>query len=125
MYKRQVLLSAALAAYSLLLAFPPAFWHAAPLALVVFTGSVALFALAPMWQARLVDLAPEDRAVALALSGSVALGGQGIGAAYGGAVIAMAGLAWCGLAGALVTLAGALLAARSVAWRRGERAAVH
>ena len=60
-----------------------------------------------------VTSAPEDRAVALALSGSVALGGQGIGAAYGGAVIATVGLAWCGLAGALVTLAGAWLAARS------------
>ncbi len=108
-----LLLGAALAGYSLLLALPPALWHAAPLALCVFAGSTALFALAPIMQTRLIALAPEDRAVALALNGAVALGGQGIGAAYGGAVIATAGLAWTGLAGALLTLGGAALARRA------------
>jgi predicted MFS family arabinose efflux permease len=105
-----LLLAGALAGYSMLLAFPPAGWHAAPLALVVFAGSTSLFALAPIMQMRLVDLAPQDRAVALALNGAVALGGQGIGAAYGGAVIAAAGLAWTGLAGGVLALAGAALA---------------
>jgi DHA1 family inner membrane transport protein len=108
-----LLLGAALAGYSALLAFPPAAWHAGPLALCVFAGSTALFALAPIMQTRLIALAPEDRAVALALNGAVALGGQGLGAAYGGLVIATAGLAWTGLAGALLTLAGAILARRA------------
>lgn len=112
-----LLLAAALAAYSLLLAAPPAAWHAMPLAVVVFAGAVPLFALAPIIQARLVRLAPEDRAVALALNGAVALGGQGIGAAYGGLVISAAGLAWTGAAGALLCLVATLLAAR--AFRRG------
>lgn len=111
------LLGAALAGYSLLLAFPAAGWHAAPLAALVFAGATALFALAPIMQARLVHLAPEDRAVALALNGAVALGGQGIGAAYGGAVIAAAGLAWTGLAGAMLALAGTALAWRAFSAR--------
>jgi DHA1 family inner membrane transport protein len=105
-----LLLAAALAGYSLLLAFDPAPWHAVPLAFCVFGGSMALFALAPIMQTRLVLLAPEDRAVALALNGAVALGGQGIGAAYGGAIIAVAGLAWTGLAGSLLCVAGTWLA---------------
>jgi predicted MFS family arabinose efflux permease len=104
------LLAVALAGYPVLLAFPPAPWHAAPLALLVFLGSTALFALAPLMQARLVALAPEDRAVALALSGAMALAGQGLGAALGGAVIASAGLAWTGAAGALLALAGVVAA---------------
>jgi DHA1 family inner membrane transport protein len=108
-----LLLAAALCGYSALLAFPPALWHAAPLALVVFAGSVALFALAPIVQTRLVMLAPEDRAIALALSGAIALAGQGIGAAYGGAIIAVAGLAWTGLAGAMLAVLGALAAVRA------------
>jgi DHA1 family inner membrane transport protein len=108
-----LLLGLALLGYSLLLAFPPAGWHAVPLAALVFAGSVSLFALAPLMQTRLVVLAPEDRAVALALNGAVALGGQGLGAAYGGAVIALAGLAWTGLAGAVLALGGAWLAWRA------------
>jgi predicted MFS family arabinose efflux permease len=104
------LLAVALAGYPVLLAFPAATWHAAPLALLVFAGSAALFALAPLMQARLVALAPEDRAVALALSGAMALAGQGLGAALGGAVIASAGLAWTGAAGAVLALAGVFAA---------------
>ncbi len=107
-----LLLMAALASYSLLLAADAAAWHAAPLAVLVFAGSVALFAMAPLVQTRLVELAPADRAVALAMSGAVALAGQGLGAAYGGAVIAVAGLAFTGLAGALVAGLGIF-----VAWR--------
>jgi DHA1 family inner membrane transport protein len=105
-----MLLAAALAGYSTLLALAPAFWHALPLAAVVFLASLALFALAPILQTRLIGLAPEDRALALSLSGAVALAGQGIGAAWGGAVIAAFGLAWTGLAGAVVALAGAVVA---------------
>jgi DHA1 family inner membrane transport protein len=106
------LLAVALAGYPVLLAFPPETWHAAPLALLVFTGSTALFALAPLMQTRLIALAPEDRALALALSGAVALGAQGLGAALGGVVIATAGLAWTGAAGSLLALAGI-----AIAWR--------
>jgi DHA1 family inner membrane transport protein len=112
-----LLLAAALLGYSALLGFEPAFWHALPLAACVFAGSTALFALAPINQTRLIGLAPEDRAVALALSGAVALGGQGVGAAYGGAVIASAGLAWTGVAGAMLAAVGAVMA-----WRAFSRA---
>jgi DHA1 family inner membrane transport protein len=108
-----LLLGVALAGYSLLLLAPPALWHAAPLALLVFGGSMSLFALAPLVQARLISLAPEDRAVAIALNGAVVFAGQGSGAALGGAAIALSGLALNGSAGALLALAGAALAARA------------
>jgi predicted MFS family arabinose efflux permease len=113
-----LLLAAALLGYSALLAFPPAGWHAAPLALCVLGGSAALFAIAPIMQNRLVMLAPQDRAVVLALSGAVALGGQGIGAGYGGLVIAAAGLAWTGAAGAVLAVLGAIMAAKAFAASR-------
>ncbi|MDO9499043.1 MFS transporter [Falsiroseomonas sp.] len=108
-----LVLTLALLGYSLLLTQPPAFWHVAPLSLLVFAGSASLFALAPLVQARLMRLAPEDRSVALALNGGFILAGQGVGAAYGGVVIAAAGLAWTGLAGAMLALAGAALARRA------------
>jgi DHA1 family inner membrane transport protein len=108
-----LLLAIALAGYSALLATEPALWHAAPLAGLIFAGSLALFALAPIVQTRLVTLAPEDRAVALALNGAVTFAGQGIGAAYGGAIIATAGLGWTGLAGSMLAAAGAALAWRA------------
>ncbi|SFK87863.1 MFS transporter [Falsiroseomonas stagni] len=108
-----VLLAVALVGYTLLLLTPQAFWHAAPLALCVFAGSVALFALAPLVQTRLMHLAPQDRAVAIALNGATTFAGQGAGAAYGGIVIGAAGLAWTGLAGAMLAAAGALLGLRA------------
>ena len=104
------LLAAALAGYSIVLAFPAALWHAAVLALVVFGSSFALFALAPLVQARLIGMAPQDRAVAIALNGAVTFAGQGLGAAYGGAMISLVGLAWTGAAGAVLAAAGAVLA---------------
>jgi DHA1 family inner membrane transport protein len=110
-----LVLAAALAGYSLLLALPMAAWHAVPLSLLVFSGSAALFALAPLVQARLMGLAPQDRAVALALNGAVVFAGQGTGAAYGGAIIAAGGLGWTGLAGSMLALAGAVLALRAFA----------
>jgi DHA1 family inner membrane transport protein len=110
-----LLLAGALAGYSVLLGFTPEVWHAAPLALLVFGGAMALFALAPLVQARLIGMAPQDRAVALALNGATTFAGQGGGAAFGGAIIATAGLAWTGLAGAVLALAGAALAARAFA----------
>jgi DHA1 family inner membrane transport protein len=110
-----LVLAAALVGYSLLLGLPPALWHAAPLSLLVFAGSASLFALAPLVQARLMGLAPQDRAVALALNGAVIFAGQGIGAAYGGAIIAGWGLGWTGLAGSMLALAGAALAVRAFA----------
>lgn len=118
-----LLLSVALGGYSVLLGFAPAFWHAAPLALLVFAGATALFALAPLVQARLIGLAPQDRAVALALNGAMTLAGQGGGAAFGGAIIATIGLAWTGLAGAALALAGAMLATRAFAARPGTTSA--
>jgi predicted MFS family arabinose efflux permease len=108
-----IVLALALVGYSALLAAPAAFWHAGPLCLLVFLGSASLFALAPLVQARLMGLAPQDRSVALALNGAVILAGQGVGAGYGGLVLATVGLAWTGLAGAVLALAGAMLARRA------------
>jgi DHA1 family inner membrane transport protein len=115
-----LLLAAALLGYAALLSLPPALWHAAPLALCVFSGAVALFALAPISQARLVGLAPQDRSVALALMGAVTFAGQGAGAAMGGAAIGAFGLVATGVVGSLAAMLGALLARRAYA----ERAAV-
>jgi DHA1 family inner membrane transport protein len=107
------LLAGALSLYSVLLAFPPAPWHAVPLAALVFTGAISLFALAPIAQARLMGLAPQDRAVALSLNAAMTFAGQGAGAAYGGLVTAGAGLAFNGLAGALAAAAAGVLALRA------------
>ncbi len=106
-----LLLAAALSGYAVLLAMPPAGWHAVPLAGCLLAGSVAVFALSPINQARLIALAPQDRAVALALMGAVTFAGQGGGAAIGGAAIGAVGLIGTGIAGAAVTLAGAAVAA--------------
>ena len=107
------LLAVALLGYTVLLILEAALWHAGVLAVLVFGSSFALFALAPLVQARLIGLAPQDRAVALALNGAVTFAGQGAGAAYGGAVIAFVGLAWAGLAGAMLAAGGAVLAVRA------------
>ncbi|MGX9967027.1 MFS transporter [Roseomonas sp. F4] len=112
-----IVLAIALIGYSALLAAPAALWHVGPLCMLVFAGSASLFALAPLVQARLMGLAPQDRSVALALNGAVILAGQGVGAAYGGLILAAGGLAWTGLAGAVLALAGAALSLR--AFRRG------
>lgn len=113
-----LLLTTALTGYSALLTLTPSIWLALPLALCVFSGSLALFAIAPLVQARLMGLAPQDRAVAIALNGAVTFAGQGSGAAYGGVVIAELGLAATGLAGALASAAGAALAWPAFAQRR-------
>ena len=118
-----LVLAAALVGYSLLLRLEPAGWHALPLSLLVFSGAAALFALAPLVQARLMGLAPQDRAVALALNGAVIFAGQGTGAAYGGAIIAGWGLGWTGLAGSMLALAGAALALRAFARPAAQAAA--
>jgi len=107
------LLAVAWLGYTMLLILEAALWHAGVLAVLVFGSSFALFALAPLVQARLIGLAPQDRAVALALNGAVTFAGQGAGAAYGGAVIAFVGLAWAGLAGAMLAAGGAILAVRA------------
>lgn len=107
------LLAGALSLYSALLAFPAAAWHVVPLAALVFTGAVSLFALAPIAQARLMGLAPQDRAVALSLNAAMTFAGQGAGAAYGGLVTAGAGLAFNGLAGGLAAAAAGVLALRA------------
>jgi DHA1 family inner membrane transport protein len=112
-----LLLAAALLGYAGLLALPPAAWHAGPLALCVFCGAVALFALAPISQARLVGLAPQDRAVALALMGAVTFAGQGAGAAMGGAAIGAFGLVATGIVGSATAILAALLARRAYAAR--------
>jgi DHA1 family inner membrane transport protein len=112
-----LLLAAALLGYAALLSLPPALWHAAPLALCVFSGAVALFAMAPISQARLVGLAPQDRSVALALAGAVTFAGQGAGAAMGGAAIGAFGLVATGVVGSAAAVLGAVLASRAYAER--------
>jgi DHA1 family inner membrane transport protein len=73
-------------------------------AIIIFTGSAALFALAPIVQAALAEIAGPAATVAFALNGSVVFLGQGLGAVLGGGVIAQSSLTWTGLAGAGVAV---------------------
>lgn len=82
-------------------------------ALIIFTGSAALFALAPIVQSALAEIAGPAATVAFALNGSVVFLGQGVGAVLGGGVMAQSGLTWTGLAGATVAIV-ALHATRRV-----------
>lgn len=73
-------------------------------AVIIFTGSAALFALAPIVQSALAEIAGPAATVAFALNGSVVFLGQGLGAVLGGGVIAQSSLTWTGLAGAGVAV---------------------
>jgi MFS transporter, DHA1 family, inner membrane transport protein len=77
----------------------------------MIAGAAALFARTPIIQAKLIASAPiEARPVMLALNGSMVFLGQGLGAAFGGLTIAIAGLATLGFAAAVIALIGAGLA---------------
>ena len=69
-------------------------------ALAVFVSAASLFALGPVVSSRLVALAPEARAVALAGNASAVFLGQAGGAAAGGLAYAALGPPGFGLAGA-------------------------
>jgi predicted MFS family arabinose efflux permease len=68
----------------------------------IFVGASALFALIPVLQVILVSAATNQRNVVLALNGAMVFLGQGLGAALGGAVSSIAGIAFTGVAGALL-----------------------
>ncbi len=64
----------------------------AALSIAMISGAMALFARTPVIQVRLVEASPiEARPVILALNGSMVFFGQGLGAAIGGATLALAG----------------------------------
>ncbi|MGB5809159.1 MAG: MFS transporter [Polyangiales bacterium] len=69
-------------------------------AITISLGAGALFALAPIVQSRLAEIAGPAATVAFALNGSVVFFGQGLGAVIGGGVIAQVDLTWTGLVGA-------------------------
>lgn len=74
--------------------------------------SFALFALAPIVQARLVGLVPVARTVVLAGNASALFLGQAAGAALGGIGLAMLGLVGIGVMGVALSLAAVWLAWR-------------
>ena len=99
-----VVVSQALFTVGLVFALPT--WAAITLtAATIFIGSAALFALAPIVQSTLANIAGSAATVAFALNGSVVFFGQGLGAVVGGGVIAETGLVWTGLAGAGIAFA--------------------
>ena len=85
-------------------------WAALPLLVVTMAlGSAALFATSPVIQTQLARAAGPAATIAFALNGSMIYFGQGLGATLGGTVTAMSGIAWIGIAGTLVAIAGLLV----------------
>jgi DHA1 family inner membrane transport protein len=80
---------------------------------------MAIFAMMPVVQSRLIALAPDARSVVLAANASGIYLGQASGAAAGGIAIALAGLPGISIAGTLIACCAVLLA-----WqvRRGAHA---
>jgi len=83
----------------------------------VFSSALALFAIMPIVQARLVSIFPGAAAMVLAVNGSMNYLGQGLGAGLGGLAIRLFGLSSVALLGAALALAGLLLA---VSYHRGR-----
>jgi predicted MFS family arabinose efflux permease len=83
----------------------------------VFSSALALFAIMPIVQARLVSISPGAAAIVLAVNGSMNYLGQGLGAGLGGLAIRLFGLSSVALMGAALALGGLLLAA---SYRRGR-----
>jgi len=71
-------------------------------ALIISAGAAALFALSPIVQSALAEVAGPAATVAFALNGSVVFLGQGLGTVLGGGVIAETGVTWTGAVGAAV-----------------------
>lgn len=87
-------------------------WIALPaLVLTMALGSGALFATSPVIQTQLAKSAGPAATIAFALNGSMIYFGQGLGATLGGTVTAISGIAWVGIAGSLVAIAGLLVIA--------------
>ena len=87
--------------------------------LALLVSSMAIFAMMPVVQSRLIALAPDARGVVLAANASGVYLGQASGAAAGGIAIAVAGLPGISIAGTLIACCALLLAFQV---RRGARA---
>lgn len=101
-----------LAAYWFVLSAPQ---HSVPMpamALLIFVGATALFALIPINLARLAATAGAAAPIAFALNGSLVSLGQGIGALWGGLLSDALGVAAIGPGGAAIALIGLILAQR-------------
>ena len=70
----------------------------------VAVGAGTLFALAPIVQSALAEIAGPAATIAFALNGSVVFLGQGVGTVVGGGVIAQTSLTWTGLVGAAIAV---------------------
>lgn len=85
-------------------------WLAIPtVVLSMALGSASVFASLPVIQSTLVNAAGGAATIALALNGSMLYFGQGMGAAFGGFIIAVFGISWIGLGGALSAVIALLL----------------
>src|SRR5215208_7984987 len=63
---------------------------------------VVVFAILPLQQHRLIDIAPDEQNVAISLNSSAVYAGQGLGASLGSLLVAQASLTALGYVGALV-----------------------
>jgi DHA1 family inner membrane transport protein len=81
------------------------------LAAALLVSATALFSLMPIVQTRLAVAAGAAAPLALALNGSANFLGQAGGAVAGGAAIALAGLPWAPLTGAVAAGLGAVVLA--------------
>lgn len=81
--------------------------------LVTFIGAGALFGVVPLAQARLMQIGGSNAGVLMALNGSMIFLGQSAGTALGGLTIELSDLAWTGLTGAAIALAGIALGLRA------------
>lgn len=95
---------------------------AAPLGLSLIASATVLFALGPVIEKALVRAAPEQAALTLALNTSMTYGGQGLGAALGGATIAIHGLGALGLVGGAIAAVGFALIVFTSPFASKERA---
>lgn len=95
-------------------------------AAALMLGGLALFALVPVQQYRLVRIAPDAPNVVLALNASAIFAGQGLGAGLGGLTVeygSLASLGWVGAAVSVVSLVlliGVRIASRSIASESGD-----
>jgi len=92
-------------------------WIALPLGTALFCSSAVLFALGPVVEKVLVQAAPAQSALTLAMNTSMIYAGQGLGAVLGGLTIATQGYGALGALGALIA-APALAVALIVGARR-------
>lgn len=107
-----MLMALDIAAYSWALGQPSGAMMQPVAATLILLLASAMFAAVPMNLAQLSQLAGPATPVALALNGSLVSLGQGLGAVWGGVINDFAGLTWLGPGGAVLALAGAMLASR-------------